>query len=407
MIGHVHIHADDNDDAAEQRRERRRRALAALLLFAPWKKLRMQIAVAAHDFGDYFDAVDAALETASLSTALKSGVSTVGPLTKLIRASMIGGYQDGGALVGLSPGSRYADKALRSAQQRADEVSQQMLTTSRKWLKMNPGNEFALSSARAERVAKFEAARWYYTGLQQALWGHGMLKGWLTTSDAPCEECFVDGTMVRTGPLKSAFVRERTGEFVSLVLSNGNVLTGTANHPILTGSGWKPMRLIDETDYLFDSRIAERILFGNAHYFDDAESRIEDITDLSQWRHVAIRTAGLAHHFHGDISNGEVYTKAANSFLKTQIRKVRKEIDRSLARISVKRIIRFFGTRRVHNLSSDCGFYSAEGIIAHNCLDNEDQGPIAMEDVFQSGDDAPLAHLSCQCVLEVVPAESI
>jgi hypothetical protein len=182
------IYADD-DDAERRRRARRRRALEALLLFAPWRKLRMQIAVAAHDFGDYFDSVDAALETGTLSTALRSGVSTVGPLTRLVRASLIGGYQDGGNLVGLTPGSRYAERALQQAQDRAEEVSSQMLQTSKKWLKANPGNEFALSSARAERAAKFEAARGYYTGLHQALWGYGFRKGWLTTSDNPCEIC--------------------------------------------------------------------------------------------------------------------------------------------------------------------------------------------------------------------------
>ena len=145
--------------------------------------------MAAHDFGGYFDAVDAALETASLSAALKSGTSTIGPLTKLIRASMIGGYEDGGSLIGKKPGSRYLDRALSDAQDRASEVSGQMLRTSRKWLKANPGNEFALSSARAERAARFEAARGYYAGLQHVLWGYGMLKSWLTTSDNPCEVC--------------------------------------------------------------------------------------------------------------------------------------------------------------------------------------------------------------------------
>jgi hypothetical protein len=36
-----------------------------------------------------------------------------------------------------------------------------------------------------------------------------------------------------------------------------------------------------------------------------------------------------------------------------------------------------------------------------DCQDNEDEGPIAMEQMFQSGDYAPLAHLNCMCTLEV------
>lgn len=185
----IGIHAEDAHDAEEKRKRRRRKYLAALLLFAPWKKLRMQIAVAAHDFEGYFDAVDAALETGALSTALKSGAGTVGPLTRLIRASMIGGYQDGGTLIGISPGSRYEARALREAQRRAADVSGQMLKTSKKWLKADPSHEFALSSARAERAARFEAAKGYYTGLHQVLWGHGMMKEWVCLGDDPCEEC--------------------------------------------------------------------------------------------------------------------------------------------------------------------------------------------------------------------------
>jgi hypothetical protein len=187
------LHADAASVAEERRKRHRRKYLAALLLFTPWKKLRTQIAVATHDFEGYFDAVDAALETGALSTALKSGVSTVGPLTRLIRASMIGGYQDGGTMIGISPGSRYEARALREAQSRAAEVSSQMLKTSKKWLKADPSNEFALSSARAERAARFEAAKGYYTGLHQALWGHGMMKEWVCLGDDPCDDiCVLD-----------------------------------------------------------------------------------------------------------------------------------------------------------------------------------------------------------------------
>lgn len=33
------------------------------------------------------------------------------------------------------------------------------------------------------------------------------------------------------------------------------------------------------------------------------------------------------------------------------------------------------------------------------CAANEDEGPIDLDDTFQSGDDAPLAHPGCECVL--------
>lgn len=39
-----------------------------------------------------------------------------------------------------------------------------------------------------------------------------------------------------------------------------------------------------------------------------------------------------------------------------------------------------------------------------DCTANEDQGPIPLDEDFQSGDDAPLAHPNCQCVLVSVVA---
>src|ERR1039458_5523682 len=155
-----------NADIDEQRRngQARRAAMAGLLLFSPWQKLRPNIAMATHDPGGYFDEVDEALETGTIAQVLKEGSSMVPALTKLIRAAMIGGYQDGGAMVGLKPGSRLIARAEQQASQRAVEASGQMLKTSKKWLKENPDHAFALSSARADRAAKFEAARGYYGG---------------------------------------------------------------------------------------------------------------------------------------------------------------------------------------------------------------------------------------------------
>src|SRR5262249_39504144 len=34
-----------------------------------------------------------------------------------------------------------------------------------------------------------------------------------------------------------------------------------------------------------------------------------------------------------------------------------------------------------------------------DCQENEDAGPIDLDDVFPSGDDAPLAHPGCECTL--------
>jgi len=40
------------------------------------------------------------------------------------------------------------------------------------------------------------------------------------------------------------------------------------------------------------------------------------------------------------------------------------------------------------------------------CLPNEDEGPIPLEEMFSSGDYAPLGHLHCMCQLGIVPLEA-
>jgi hypothetical protein len=64
-----------------------------------------------------------------------------------------------------------------------------MQKTTKAWLGVDPNHSFALSSDRAERAVRFEAARAYYGGLQQSLSGYGFGKAWLTMSENPCEEC--------------------------------------------------------------------------------------------------------------------------------------------------------------------------------------------------------------------------
>jgi len=41
------------------------------------------------------------------------------------------------------------------------------------------------------------------------------------------------------------------------------------------------------------------------------------------------------------------------------------------------------------------------------CADNEDAGPLALDDTFPSGDDAPPAHTNCRCQLDISPLEDV
>lgn len=221
----MHTHGEDSD---ERRRRRRRRALAALLLFSPWRTLRLPIAVAAHDIDAFFDAADMALDSQPIAKAL-AGTGLEDAITKLVRAAMIGGFNDGGALVGKKAGSSYMDRANRDAAARAEEVSAQMNKTTGEWLKSDPDHQFALSESRAERAAKFEAAQGYYTGLHQALWGEDYNKEWIPLGDDPCENC-LDNADAGIIPMEEMFP---SGDYAPLahlncmcVLSISHVLEG-------------------------------------------------------------------------------------------------------------------------------------------------------------------------------------
>lgn len=177
-----------SDSEEEKRKRRRRAALAALLLLSPWKLLRMQIALAAHDVDTYFDAVDVALVTTGLKAALRGGEGIVAPMQRLVRAALVQGYEAGEGLGGrrITSGVRRQFDAM--AADRAQQIRELMTGTSRKWLKGDPNSAFALSMTRAERAVRFEAGNHFYEGLQKSVWGLGMTKSWVTTSENPCEE---------------------------------------------------------------------------------------------------------------------------------------------------------------------------------------------------------------------------
>ena len=47
---------------------------------------------------------------------------------------------------------------------------------------------------------------------------------------------------------------------------------------------------------------------------------------------------------------------------------------------------------------------TSSGESCEDCQDNEDQGPIGVDELFQSGDYGPTLHLCCVCYLEMIHA---
>ena len=198
-----------DSEQKKRERDRRRRLLLALLLLSPWKVLRVQMALASRDVDDYFGRVDLALSTHTLTRALREAEGIKPVMERLIGAAMVQGYEAGTSLGGRRITSGVQREFAAEASDRAEKVRQLMTDTSRKWLKADPNNVFALSMSRGERAVRFEAGNHFYEGLQRSVWGMGKMKSWITTSDDPCANCFVERNDDQGWGVKSR-VRKRT-----------------------------------------------------------------------------------------------------------------------------------------------------------------------------------------------------
>ena len=88
--------------------------------------------------------------------------------------------------------------------------------------------------------------------------------------------CLPGDTLVRMPEITAAYSRNYTGFVVDVDLENGKRLTGTANHPVLTQMGWKPLNALKEGDNLLSGAVLERIPGFSAKNFDQVETRLTE-----------------------------------------------------------------------------------------------------------------------------------
>lgn len=106
--------------------------------------------------------------------------------------------------------------------------------------------------------------------------------------------------------INKLYRRIYSGELLSFVSNDGVILESTPNHPILTDSGWKPAKLINDGDYLL-STLDKGVNAGKSN-IENGESKFVDVFDAFSFfvgsDRANITTSGL--EFHGDASNKEV-----------------------------------------------------------------------------------------------------
>lgn len=128
--------------------------------------------------------------------------------------------------------------------------------------------------------------------------------------------CHPGGTLVNSPDgVNKLYRRFYSGELLELVTNDGVVLKATPNHPILTNSGWKPAKFINEGDYIVSAG-NEGVMASEA-YVDCTETKFIDLFN-SAARYFGVdraRVGASRLEFHGDASNQEVEIISTNGVL--------------------------------------------------------------------------------------------
>jgi SPP1 gp7 family putative phage head morphogenesis protein len=128
--------------------------------------------------------------------------------------------------------------------------------------------------------------------------------------------CLVGDTHVLARGVSGHSKRWYEGPVVTITTRQGNRLTCTPNHPILTPGGWVAAGRLNVGSHVISSLGSDGI---NTRDLNDeyVKGRIENVIDtLSQWPEMASRPVPVAsEHFHGDGGGSKVAVIGANRHL--------------------------------------------------------------------------------------------
>ena len=129
--------------------------------------------------------------------------------------------------------------------------------------------------------------------------------------------CVVGGTVVSSPAILATSKRWFDGQVIEIRTVNGNVLTVTENHPILTDKGWVAAHLLQEGDNVISSLDGERTValvdpndYSRPTVIEDV---LESFARTGGMIPVSVPTSPV--DFHGDGMHGNVDIVRADSFL--------------------------------------------------------------------------------------------
>lgn len=128
--------------------------------------------------------------------------------------------------------------------------------------------------------------------------------------------CFVGSTLVGGPAPIGATSRAYTGDIVTITLADGNIVSVTPNHPILTLSGWKLAGCIEEGDYTISTLNSEGASLSDK-YGNDRPTAISNVFD-SFGLETLTTVQPTPIDFHGEGGTSEINIVRTDCFLRSK-----------------------------------------------------------------------------------------
>src|SRR5208337_4009696 len=117
-------------------------------------------------------------------------------------------------------------------------------------------------------------------------------------------QCFIGDTLVRAADIKAIYRRFYSGRGIRIVFE-GDALTTTPNHPILTCRGWVAANELRKGDYLIHDNLI-RDMFSVCPNEHSVPTKFSEIFNTLAMKYPPIRIVSSSDDFHGDGLDGYV-----------------------------------------------------------------------------------------------------